>query len=285
LRPIADDTDIDVEQQRPLVIVESRAKAGPSPFLGRDRYVVKASVGHIRDLPRSEPGAEECHQAESAGRAGRHCRRQTSGLKAALKLERAVPRHGRTARRGVSCSLSAQASVPVKRMVFHEITNEAIARAIDNWRPRHELVEAQEECVLDRLVGYGVERAFHRIGRECRPDGCRALRRDWSSTEARGWPGRHLLGSRGHVLGPTPHPASRMLMASGASGRDSIGTGALVAVPTCVARPGNSRGAGGASRTNRSVCVRGCRKSDDQRVHHIETLQQEASRPSAQHAR
>ena len=59
-------------------------------------------------------------------------------------------------------------SVPVKRMVFHEITSEAIAEAIDNWRDLDmKLVEAQEgRRVLDRLVGYEVSNvAFRRIGR------------------------------------------------------------------------------------------------------------------------
>ena len=58
-------------------------------------------------------------------------------------------------------------NVPVKRMVFHEITSEAIAQAIDNWRDLDmKLVEAQEgRRVLDRLVGYEVSNvAFRRIG-------------------------------------------------------------------------------------------------------------------------
>ena len=57
--------------------------------------------------------------------------------------------------------------MPVKRMVFHEITSDAIAQAIDNWRDLDmKLVEAQEgRRVLDRLVGYEVSNvAFRRIG-------------------------------------------------------------------------------------------------------------------------
>src|SRR5262249_18684645 len=57
--------------------------------------------------------------------------------------------------------------VPVKRMVFHEITSEAIEEAISNWRELDmKLVEAQEgRRVLDRLVGYEVSNVtFRRIG-------------------------------------------------------------------------------------------------------------------------
>ena len=57
--------------------------------------------------------------------------------------------------------------IPVKRMVFHEITSEAIEQAIANWRGLDmKLVEAQEgRRVLDRLVGYEVSNvAFRRIG-------------------------------------------------------------------------------------------------------------------------
>ena len=56
--------------------------------------------------------------------------------------------------------------VPVKRMVFHEITSEAIASAIENWRDLDmKLVEAQEgRRVLDRLVGYEVSNvALHAV--------------------------------------------------------------------------------------------------------------------------
>ncbi|HXY92947.1 MAG TPA: type I DNA topoisomerase [Acidimicrobiia bacterium] len=172
---------------KPLVIVESRAKAETiAGFLGRDRYVVKASIGHIRDLPRSAGQVPKSVTKREVRRLGidvddhfapvyvvpddkKHVVRE---LKAALKDASELYLATDEDREGEAISWHLlevlKPTVPVKRMVFHEITSDAIAEAIDNWRDLDmKLVEAQEgRRVLDRLVGYEVSNVtFRRIGR------------------------------------------------------------------------------------------------------------------------
>jgi DNA topoisomerase-1 len=172
---------------KPLVIVESRAKAKTiEGFLGRDRYVVKASIGHIRDLPQSASQVPKSVTKKEVRRLGidvddhfapvyvvpEDKKKVVAELKAALKdaselyLATDEDREGEAISWHLLQVLKPQ--VPVKRMVFHEITSEAIAEAIDNWRDLDmKLVEAQEgRRVLDRLVGYEVSNVtFRRIGR------------------------------------------------------------------------------------------------------------------------
>ncbi len=171
---------------KPLVIVESRAKAKTiEGFLGRDGYVVMASIGHIRDLPH---GAREVPKSVTKPEVRRlgidvddhfapiyvvpaDKKHVVAELKAALKDASELYLATDEDREGEAISWHLlevlKPNVPVKRMVFHEITSEAIAAAIDNWRDLDmKLVEAQEgRRVLDRLVGYEVSNvAFRRIG-------------------------------------------------------------------------------------------------------------------------
>ena len=172
---------------KPLVIVESNTKARTiQGFLGRDRYVVKASIGHIRDLPRSASQVPKSVTNKEVRRLGidvddhfapiyvipEDKKKVVAELKAALKdaselyLATDEDREGEAISWHLLQVLKPQ--VPVKRMVFHEITSEAIADAIENWRELDmKLVEAQEgRRVLDRLVGYEVSNVtFRRIGR------------------------------------------------------------------------------------------------------------------------
>jgi DNA topoisomerase-1 len=171
---------------KPLVIVESKAKADTiAGFLGRDRYTVMASVGHIRDLPQGAKQAPKNVTKPEVRRLGIDVddhfapvyvvpdskKHVVSELKAALKDASELYLATDEDREGEAISWHLlevlKPTVPVKRMVFHEITSDAIGEAIDNWRDLDmKLVEAQEgRRVLDRLVGYEVSNvAFRRIG-------------------------------------------------------------------------------------------------------------------------
>jgi DNA topoisomerase-1 len=171
---------------KPLVIVESRAKAKTiEGFLGRDQYVVMASIGHIRDLPHGAKQVPKNVTKPEVRRLGIDVddhfapiyvvpddkKHVVSELKSALKDASELYLATDEDREGEAISWHLlevlKPQVPVKRMVFHEITSDAIAAAIDNWRELDmKLVEAQEgRRVLDRLVGYEVSNvAFRRIG-------------------------------------------------------------------------------------------------------------------------
>lgn len=159
---------------KPLVIVESPAKAKTiANFLGSD-YVVESSIGHIRDLPRSAADVPAAYKGESWARLGvdvdndfkplyvvAHERQeQVKRLKRLLRdaselyLATDEDREGESIAWHLLEVLSP--TVPVKRMVFHEITQHAIQAAIENPRELdRRLVDAQEaRRILDRLYGY-----------------------------------------------------------------------------------------------------------------------------------
>ncbi len=161
---------------QPLVIVESPAKAKTiAGYLGDD-YVVESSIGHIRDLPSKAaeiPAAYKKEKWSSMGidvdndfkplyvvsdRKSDHVKKLKSLLKDASELVLATDedREGEAIAWHLLEVLNPR--VPVKRMVFHEITPEAIRRAIDNPRELdRRLVDAQEaRRLLDRLYGYEV---------------------------------------------------------------------------------------------------------------------------------
>src|SRR3984893_10495348 len=159
---------------KPLVIVESPAKAKTiSSFLGSD-YLVESSIGHIRDLPRNAADVPAAYKGEAWARLGvdvdndfkplyvvsKEKRDQVRNLKNFLKYASELYLATDEDREGESIAwhllevLSPR--VPVKRMVFHEITRGAITQAVENWRDLdRRLVDAQEaRRVLDRLYGY-----------------------------------------------------------------------------------------------------------------------------------
>ena len=159
-----------------LVIVESPSKARTiAGYLGQG-YVVESSVGHIRDMPDSAAEIPEKYRGEPWARLGVNVddnfqalyvvhsdkRQQVSKLKSLLKdadellLATDEDREGEAIAWHLLQELKP--TVPTSRMVFHEITPEAIARAIANPQQLNEgKVDAyQARRVLDRLYGYEV---------------------------------------------------------------------------------------------------------------------------------
>jgi DNA topoisomerase-1 len=159
-----------------LVIVESPTKAKTiSKFLGKD-YVVESSIGHIRDLPKSANEIPESHRDKEWARLGIDIengfeplyvvpsdkKKQVSKLKSLLKEADDLYLATDEDREGESISWHLcqvlRPKVPQKRLVFHEITREAIQKALQNPRQIDErLVRAQEtRRILDRLYGYEI---------------------------------------------------------------------------------------------------------------------------------
>jgi DNA topoisomerase I len=161
---------------RRLVIVESPAKARTiAGYLGKD-YVVESSIGHIRDMPdkaadipakyRGEPwarlGVDVDHDFQPLYVVNADKKQQVTKLKQLLKdadellLATDEDREGEAIAWHLLEELKPK--VPARRMVFHEITPEAIANAVAHPREVDEgLVEAyQTRRVLDRLYGYEV---------------------------------------------------------------------------------------------------------------------------------
>jgi len=161
---------------RALVIVESPAKARTiSSMLGPD-FVVESSIGHVRDLPRGADEVPAALKGEDWARLGVDVdngfkplyivspekKSVVANLKRRLKeadelyLATDEDREGESIAWHLTEVLSPR--VPVKRMVFHEITPAAIRRAVEEWRDLdRRLVDAQEaRRILDRLYGYEV---------------------------------------------------------------------------------------------------------------------------------
>ncbi|MCR6029846.1 type I DNA topoisomerase [Nocardioides sp. zg-579] len=160
-----------------LVIVESPAKAQKiGGYLGQG-YVVESSVGHIRDLPQSAADTPAKIKDKPWGRLAvdvdngfepyyvvpKRSKDQVKKLKSLLKdadelfLATDEDREGEAIAWHLLDELKPK-GIPVRRMVFHEITEPAILAAAENPRDLDmDLVEAQEaRRILDRLYGYEV---------------------------------------------------------------------------------------------------------------------------------
>ena len=146
-----------------LVIVESPAKARTlEKYLGRG-YSVRASMGHVRDLPKSTLGINVDDDFLPKYTVPRDKSKTVKELKAAVQKAREVILATDPDREGEAIAWHlAEATQPdptkVKRVVFNEITPDAVRAAMDNPRQIDmDLVDAQQaRRVLDRLVGYGI---------------------------------------------------------------------------------------------------------------------------------
>lgn len=146
-----------------LVIVESPAKAKTvQRYLGKD-VVVRASVGHVRDLLRSELSVDVDHNFEPKYRVPNEKRPVVKELKQLAKTSENIYLATDPDREGEAIAWHLMEAVDIdpdrtKRVVFHEITKPAIEKAFDHPRNINmDLVNAQQaRRVLDRLVGYSL---------------------------------------------------------------------------------------------------------------------------------
>lgn len=160
-----------------LVVVESPTKARTiRKFLPSNTYRIEASMGHIRDLPASASEIPERYKDKAWARLGvnvekgfeplyvvpKDKKKVVKTLKDALKEADEIYIATDEDREGESIGWHLlkvlNPKVPVRRMVFHEITKDAILGALNKTRDINtNLVDAQEtRRVLDRLVGYSI---------------------------------------------------------------------------------------------------------------------------------
>lgn len=157
-----------------LVIVESPTKARTIRGFLPKGYRVEASMGHVRDLPNNASEIPAAQKGQKWANLGVNTEADFEPLYVVPKDKKKVVRELKDALKGAEQLLLATdedregesiswhllqllaPKVPVKRMVFHEITKEAISRALEQTRELDmELVHAQEtRRILDRLVGY-----------------------------------------------------------------------------------------------------------------------------------
>ena len=157
-----------------LVIVESPTKAKTIRKFLPKNYIVEASMGHVRDLPQSATDIPAKLKKEEWAKLGVNVKKDFEPLyvipKGKSKIVTALRKHMKECkiiylatdedREGESISWHLmellKPKIPVKRMVFHEITKSAINKALEDTRDLDEkLVKAQEaRRILDRLYGY-----------------------------------------------------------------------------------------------------------------------------------
>ena len=145
-----------------LVIVESPAKAKTiEKFLGAD-YVVKSSIGHIRDMPKKDMGVNIENDFQPTYAISADKKKVVADLKKSAKTAEKIylatdeDREGEAIAWHLQQALSLAEDTP--RIVFHEITKGAITDAISNPRTINtDLVNAQQaRRIIDRLVGFEI---------------------------------------------------------------------------------------------------------------------------------
>ena len=154
-----------ISKKKKLVIVESPAKAKTiNRYLGTD-YIVKSSMGHLIDLPKSRLGIDLDNGFEPEYITIRGRAKILNELKREAKKSEEVLLAADDDREGESIAWHignriklANSNIPIKRIVFHEITKDALNEAIE--KPRDidiAKVNAQKaRRVLDRLIGYNL---------------------------------------------------------------------------------------------------------------------------------
>lgn len=144
-----------------LVIVESPAKAKTiSKFLGND-FIVMASMGHVRDLPKSSLGFDPNDNFKPKYQISTDKKKVITDLKKHISKDTIIylaadeDREGEAIAWHLIPALKIEKN-PIKRIVFHEITKDAILKALENPRDVDQnLVDAQQaRRILDRAVGY-----------------------------------------------------------------------------------------------------------------------------------
>ncbi|MBI4286177.1 MAG: type I DNA topoisomerase [Chloroflexi bacterium] len=146
-----------------LVIVESPAKTRTLAKLLSKDYILKASQGHIRDLPKSKLGIEVEKDFIPKYVVPKEKRKIVQELREAVASASAVYLATDPDREGEAISwhiaeVTRSSGIPYRRVVFHEITKEAIEKAFKHPRTIDmQLVNAQQaRRILDRLVGYKI---------------------------------------------------------------------------------------------------------------------------------
>lgn len=163
--------------QKKLVIVESPTKARTiNRFLNSKEYIVESCMGHIRDLPDSSKSIPKEYKNKTWRHLGVDVENNFEPIYCIPESKQKIVKNLKSKIKGVTELILAtdedregesiswhlleilKPKIPVKRMVFHEITKEAIQKALKNFRDiDSKLVEAQEaRRVLDRLVGYTI---------------------------------------------------------------------------------------------------------------------------------
>src|SRR5437588_5806275 len=151
------------KKSQSLVIVESPANANTiNKYLGKD-FVVKASIGHVKDLPKSKLGVDVDNDFEPAYEVIPGKEKIVKELRAAAKIADRIflaadpDREGEAICQHLKEILDGN-KAEIYRVLFNEITPKAIRAAVENpGRINQHIVDAQQaRRILDRLVGYQV---------------------------------------------------------------------------------------------------------------------------------
>jgi len=150
----------------PLIIVESPSKIKTLKKFLDKKFTIEASVGHIRDLPKNNLGIEVDNNFSAEYHVAPNSTKTVKILKAALKNADALLIATDPDREGEAIAWhivdELKPKVPIKRLVFNEITKTAILEALNNTRDIDlNLVDAQEaRRFLDRLFGFMVSKTM-----------------------------------------------------------------------------------------------------------------------------